>query len=196
MKEFKKIIKFTMLFTLLYIISGCANSDFESYSAEPDSMNCFRKKLKGSKAQISLAIEGEENRFYIPLIYLSYKVRSPYSVKFVLSTDSLLYDSVLITNAILKNKAGKTFSLMEENRTISLNFSYNKYSGYALKEAFEADFSLPRKINIDYKKNSNLTIAVDFSLISKSNEERYNVETYFYAIHEKWSGSILSTITN
>ncbi len=177
-------------------ITGCAKYNLQWYSAEPDSMTCFRKELEASKSQISLAIEGEEKIIHIPLIYRSRKVHSPYSVRFVINTDSLLYDSVIINKATLTNKAGKIFSLMEDGKNLELKFSGKKYSGYAQKKSFEAESILPKGVIIDYEINPELTISVDYYLISKSKKYRENVKAVFYATHEKGFVSIFPTYTN
>jgi hypothetical protein len=194
-KEMKRISYFIILFILTGIANGCANSDLEFYSAKPDFMTCFRKKIDDSRAQISIAIEGEENTSYIPFIYRSRKVHSPYSVKFVLTTERLLYDSVLISNATLKKEEGAIFTLMNE-APVSLSFSEKKYSGYSNKESFQAEYEFPQRIVLDQRNDAKMTIIANFSLVTNNSAEAYNVEADFYPIREKWTGSLLSTITN
>jgi hypothetical protein len=196
MVTLKIILKIAILYFIVTSITGCARYNLQWYSAEPDSMTCFRKELKASKSQISLAIEGEDKQIHIPLIYRSRKVRSPYSVRFVINTDNLLYDSVLLTKATFTNKAGEIFSLIEDGKTLELNFSGKKYSGYAQKEAFQAESILPKEINVDYDINPELTISVDYYLISKSKKYRENAKAVFYATHEKGFRSIFQTYTN
>lgn len=181
---------------MIWPIFGCAKYDLQWYSSEVDNMNCYREKLKDSLSQVSLSFQAKRTEIHIPLIYRNVEEKSPYRIKFVSSTNEHKFESATIISASLTNSTGKIIPLMNRNNPIKLNYSFEKYSGYAQGRAFEAVCLLPEKLYIDYEKHDKLTVSLIFLLKKANSTIHETVVADFYPIHEKGMDFIFQTYTN
>ena len=192
----RTLTEISFLFIIICILFGCAKSDFQWYSSENDNMNCYRSRLKASQSLVSLAFEAKRSEIHIPFIFRSVTEKSPYRIKFVSSTSEPKFETVIVRSASLTDSKGKVILLVNPDKPINLQYSFEDYSGYALGSAYEADCLLTESLNIDHKTNDKLKVSVKLSLIKANKIFHETVVADFYPIHERGVGLIFKTYTN
>ena len=183
-------------FFLIFFTIGCAQYDLEWYSAESSRINIYRNKFTANNFSINIAIVGNEQKLYIPFLYLKRTVSTPYIIEIAFTSEKILFDSVTIHSAslILENTEKIEFLKNIDLRPPSEK-TWSKFSDTSEK-VFELFTSSPEQLDIDFYKNKKIHVDVDFSIISGETDKRFKIVAPFFAHKEEGYTSIKWAYTN